>query len=145
MREELSRTRVNASPPIMINNHNHHSFTLYHDSAILELLHPGTDRRVENMKSSVASFSDIYIPSRETSNALVHYDRQWNSWVHCATEYPRFQEQHDLHFRTIYMDVLNEKIDLLWLALYLGVICVSTYYSWSCLSILIIVQRRRLS
>ena len=145
MREELSRTRVSASPPIMINSHNHHSFTLYHDSAILELLHPGTDRRVEDMGSRVASLSDIYIPSRETSNALVHYDRQWNSWVHYATEYPRFQEQHDLHFRTIQMDILNEKIDLLWLAMYLGVISVSTYYSWSCLSVLIIVQRRRLS
>lgn len=129
----------------MIDSHNHHTFTLYHDSATRELLRSGPDRRAEDMKSRVSSLSDIYIPSREISNALVHYDRQWNSWVHCATEYPGFQEQHDLHFLTIDMDILNEKIDVFWLAMYLGVICVSTYYSWSCLSVLLIIQRHRLS
>lgn len=73
------------------------------------------------MSSVVASLSDTYIVRRETSNALINYDLQWNSWVQRAIEYSRFQQQHDLRSGTCEMGLSSNNVDM-----FLSVICVVT-------------------
>jgi len=112
----------NAVPSAALPFHNRGRFVLYNDSALRELMHPTPTHRDRPV---VASLADIYMPSREISDALTDYDRHWNSWVHCATEYPRFQEQHDLQIEGIAVDIQGGNLDLSWLAVYLSVMCVS--------------------
>ena len=100
-------------------------------------MQPGPTHWGDSSGPVVTSLADIYMPSREISDALIEYDRHWNSWVHCATEYTRFQEQHDLRIEEIAADIQGDNVDLPWLAMYLSVICVSDptrkdtfYYVW---------------
>ncbi|KAH7012457.1 uncharacterized protein B0I36DRAFT_398759 [Microdochium trichocladiopsis] len=55
------------------------------------LLHTGNDRPA---CSTLISPDEIILPSRACSQALIAYDRSWNSWVHYGVEYPAFEEQH---------------------------------------------------
>jgi hypothetical protein len=109
----------------MLPDHDRGPFVLYNDSALRELMQPGTTHRRDSDRPAVASLADIYMPSREISDALIEYDRHWNSWVHCATEYPRFQEQHDLRIEATAADIQGDNVGLPWLAVYLSVVCVS--------------------
>jgi hypothetical protein len=75
--------------------------------------------------SSVTALEDILLPARSASEQLVAYDRTWHSWVHYATEYPRFQAEHDAFMDTYEEDRSLYSADMPWIAVYLSVICVS--------------------
>lgn len=72
----------------------------------------------------VSNWDDVILPSRALSNHLIAYDRMWNSWVHYAVEYPRFQQQCD-----DFMDATEGGLPLcdydpFWKAVYFSLICV---------------------
>lgn len=98
----------------------HHS-----DSGAHDILQPALDNTGLSSGSTITRLDDILVPHRNTSEQLVAYDKTWHSWVHYATEYPRFQTQHDM-----FMDANEESpslihADMSWIAVYLSVLCVS--------------------
>lgn len=118
-RREVSQTVRPASEP-------------YSDVRAHDLLQPALDNNGLSAISTVASLDDILVPDRSTSKQLVAYDKTWHSWVHYATEYPRFQTQHD-----VFMDTHEESpslcfADMSWTAVYLSVLCVSLVDFYPC-------------
>lgn len=100
-------------------------FVLYNDSAMRELVRPLPKFGGRNSEREVYSLSQIYLPTPESSELLLGYDQQWNSWVHCATEYPEFHHEFTAWSSTLEADIANQDVDLFWLAVYLSTICVS--------------------
>lgn len=90
-----------------------------------ELVRPEPEFGGWNSGRKVFSLSHIYLPTPESSELLLGYDHQWNSWVHCATEYPEFHHEYTAWSDTLEADIANEDVDLFWLAVYLSAICVS--------------------
>jgi hypothetical protein len=81
---------------------------------------------------TVSQWADIFLPGRSVSTQLIVYDRTWNSWVHYALEYPRFQ-----HECEDFMDAMESGHHLhqynpFWLAVYFSTLCVG--YSFRSLS-----------
>ncbi|KAH9905254.1 hypothetical protein F4778DRAFT_769930 [Xylariomycetidae sp. FL2044] len=68
------------------------------------------------------SMQQILLPSRECSNGLIAHDREWNSWVHYALEYPAFELEHSQFMDRIDAGASFEDIDSSWLAVYFSVI-----------------------
>jgi hypothetical protein len=67
----------------------------------------------------------IIVPSRECSNALVAYDKKWNSWVHYALEYPTFEHEHENFMDSLENGATLSDLDPAWLSVYFSVLSVS--------------------
>ena len=70
------------------------------------------------------TWHDILLPARECSDRLVAHDKVWNSWVHYAVEYPRFETQCSQFRDAVAAGVALEDMDASWLAIYFAVIAV---------------------
>ncbi|KAH6889333.1 hypothetical protein B0T10DRAFT_487782 [Thelonectria olida] len=64
----------------------------------------------------------IVVPSRECSNALVAYDKKWNSWVHYALEYPIFEHEHEEFMDSLDNGATLSDLDPAWLSVYFSVL-----------------------
>ena len=97
-------------------------------------------------RSNVVNWDDVVLPVRSLSSRLVAYDRTWNSWVHYALEYPRFQHECDA-----FMDAMDSGVSLgchdpFWMAVYFSVISVGcTGRSLTIFLFLLTTCRRRCS
>lgn len=124
LREQLKTTESQLEPRKEVSQSLQPSSKLYSDAWAHDLLQPTSDQDGLSSGSTIASLTDIFIPDRSTSRRLLEYDRTWNSWVHYATEYPRFQTEHGA-FMDIYEDSRSlYNTDMSWSAVYLSVICV---------------------
>ncbi|KAL2065316.1 hypothetical protein VTL71DRAFT_2985 [Oculimacula yallundae] len=74
-------------------------------------------------RPTVASWNDIVLPSKACSDVLIAYDKTWNSWVHCALEYPLFIQDCDRFFETTVGGTRLEEVDHSWLSIYFSVLC----------------------
>ena len=101
------------------------SSKLYSDAWAHDILEPTSDENGLSASSTVTSVNDIFIPERSTSRELVEYDKTWHSWVHYATEYPRFQTEHEVFMDNYESNRSLSDFDMSWSAVYLSVICVS--------------------
>jgi len=117
--EILPKTRLEASQVLQP------SSRLYSDAWAHDLLQPTSDEHGLSSGSTVTSVTDIFIPDRDTSRQLVEYDKTWHSWVHYATEYPRFRTEHDVFMDNYEKNRSLADFDMSWSAVYLSVICVS--------------------
>jgi hypothetical protein len=75
--------------------------------------------------STVTSWADIVLPDRNCSKQLIAYDRKWNSWVHYAVEYPRFENECDSFIFAIEAGSTIETQNASWMAVYFSVLSVS--------------------
>lgn len=75
-------------------------------------------------RTKITNWSDIVLPSRSGSSYLIVFDRIWNSWVHYALEYPRFQTECDRFMDALEGGASLEAYDPFWLATYFSTICV---------------------
>ncbi|KAI7780516.1 hypothetical protein LA080_015917 [Diaporthe eres] len=64
------------------------------------------------------NLESIILPSRACSHGLVAYDKEWNSWVHYAVEYPEFEQQHDQFMDHLQAGGSLADMDPFWLAIY---------------------------
>lgn len=64
------------------------------------------------------------MPTQRCSEALVAYDKTWNSWVHYAVEYPQFEQECDVFMRDFQRGGLLDSVDPLWLAVYFAILSV---------------------
>ncbi|KAH7021479.1 uncharacterized protein B0I36DRAFT_367885 [Microdochium trichocladiopsis] len=71
------------------------------------------------------TIGSVILPSRVCSNGMVTYDKQWNSWVHYAVEYPAFEEQHTLFMDALDAGVSLADMDAAWLAIYFSILTAS--------------------
>ncbi|KAL2291225.1 hypothetical protein FJTKL_13861 [Diaporthe vaccinii] len=71
------------------------------------------------------NLESIILPSRACSHGLVAYDKEWNSWVHYAVEYPEFEQQHDQFMDHLQAGGSLADMDPFWLAIYFSVITAS--------------------
>lgn len=78
--------------------------------------------------SSVSTWDDVVLPSTACSEQLIAYDKTWNSWVHYAVEYPRFQEECTTFIIAVGRGLALEKADPSWMAVYFSVLSVTTPY-----------------
>ena len=85
-----------------------------------------TDTPPGSWLSTIAwpSSSSIIIPSRACSDALLAYDKRWNSWVHYAVDYDHFYRYHDIFQQRLAASVPLEEMDPFWLSLYFAVLAV---------------------
>jgi hypothetical protein len=74
--------------------------------------------------STVEDWHQIHLPSRSISTHLVSYDKTWNSWVHYALEYPRFQHESDAFMDAMECGAPLDQCDPFWMAVYFSVLCV---------------------
>ncbi|PVI00134.1 hypothetical protein DM02DRAFT_593251 [Periconia macrospinosa] len=72
--------------------------------------------------SCVASWNDIILPSRETSEHLISFDQTWNSWVHYAIEYPQMSDECDGFLHSLEQGTLVHHADPAWLAVYFSIL-----------------------
>jgi hypothetical protein len=92
----------------------------------------GLERRLwDNLASSlparrsiVSEWSDIVLPSKESSEHLIAYDERWHSWVHYALEYPQFRHECESFTAAISNGTPLEQADPSWMAVYFSVISV---------------------
>ncbi|KAL3457454.1 hypothetical protein BJX64DRAFT_293133 [Aspergillus heterothallicus] len=71
---------------------------------------------------TVAEWTDVLLPSRACSEQLIAYDRTWNSWVHYAVEYPRFETECDGFISALEARSPLERLDPSWMAVYFSVL-----------------------
>lgn len=79
--------------------------------------------------SSVSTWNDIVLPSAVCSEQLIAYDKSWNSWVHYAVEYPRFQEECNGFTAAMERGQTIEETDPSWMAVYFSVLSVIIHIS----------------
>ncbi|KAL2847022.1 hypothetical protein BJX68DRAFT_268323 [Aspergillus pseudodeflectus] len=72
--------------------------------------------------STVTSWADIVLPDRNCSKQLIAYDKKWNSWVHYAVEYPRFENECDSFIFAIEAGSTIETQNASWMAVYFSVL-----------------------
>lgn len=75
----------------------------------------------------VSSWGSVVLPSRSVSEYLVAYDKTWNSWVHYALEYPKFQQECDDFIDGIEGGQPLDQSDPSWLAVYFAVLSVGKF------------------
>lgn len=80
----------------------------------------------QTRQMSCKSWRDVLVPTRACSYRLIAHDKIWNSWVHYAVEYPRFEEEHVKFREALDSGVPLQDMDYLWLAIYFAVIAVRT-------------------
>ncbi|KAL2824401.1 hypothetical protein BDW59DRAFT_162507 [Aspergillus cavernicola] len=73
---------------------------------------------------TVRDRSDIHLPTRECSRALLRHGFIWTSWIHFATHTETFQLEHEAAWNS---DSILER-DSLWLAIYFGFIGMSLMF-----------------
>ncbi|KAF7543074.1 hypothetical protein G7Z17_g11043 [Cylindrodendrum hubeiense] len=67
-------------------------------------------------------WAHIILPGRECSEALIAFDKTWNSWAHYALEYPTFEHEHDDFMNSIENGASLSDMDPAWLSVYFSVI-----------------------
>ncbi|KAH6989168.1 hypothetical protein BKA56DRAFT_542552 [Ilyonectria sp. MPI-CAGE-AT-0026] len=83
------------------------------------LLEPPSQPPQSNKK---LEWAHIILPSRESSEALVAFDKKWNSWVHYALEYPTFEHEHTSFMESIENGASLSDLDPAWLSVYFSVL-----------------------
>lgn len=78
--------------------------------------------------SSVSTWDDIILPSTACSEQFIAYDKSWNSWVHYAVEYPRFQEECNSFSAAMERGVAIKETDPSWTAVYFSVLSVIIHF-----------------
>ncbi|KAL2811404.1 hypothetical protein BJX63DRAFT_433412 [Aspergillus granulosus] len=73
-------------------------------------------------RSTVSGWVDVVLPSRACSEQLTAYDKTWNSWVHYAVEYPRFENECHGFISAIEAGSPIESYDPSWMAVYFSVL-----------------------
>ncbi|KAF3388726.1 hypothetical protein F1880_003615 [Penicillium rolfsii] len=73
-------------------------------------------------RSSVSNWDDIVLPNAACSEKLVAYDKVWNSWVHYALEYPRFEQECTSFIAAVERGFSLEEADPSWMAVYFSVL-----------------------
>jgi hypothetical protein len=68
--------------------------------------------------------SDIVMPSRECSNALLEHGFIWTSWIHFGVHIQTFRREHEMNWSNCDQQELLEDSEPLWLAIYFGFIAV---------------------
>lgn len=94
------------------------------EAQLWEILSAKSTRTV----SSVLTWDDIVLPSAACSEQLIAYDKSWNSWVHYAVEYPRFQEECNSFSAAMERGVAIEETDPSWTAVYFSVLSVIIHF-----------------
>jgi hypothetical protein len=79
--------------------------------------------------STVTTWADVILPDRNCSKQLIAYDRKWNSWVHYAVEYPKFEKECDSFISAIEAGSAIKTQNPSWMAVYFSVLSVSVR-SW---------------
>lgn len=79
---------------------------------------------IRDIKSTVSSWEDITLPSRECSERLIAYDEMWNSWAHYAVEYPQFSYECDRFMEAVERGTKLGQADASWMAVYFSVLSV---------------------
>ncbi|KAJ5510839.1 transcriptional regulator family: Fungal Specific TF, partial [Penicillium expansum] len=64
--------------------------------------------------------TDIWMPSKDCSNVLLHHGFTWTSWIHFAVHLQTFELEHE----SAWMSGIFLEGDTLWLAVYFGFIAV---------------------
>lgn len=91
----------------------------------------GVSSIARSTKSVVSSWMDVMVPGRACSDGLVAYDKTWNSWVHYALEYPRFQDECNAFMDAAETDsAALARSDPGWLAVYFSALAVRPSRSW---------------
>lgn len=85
------------------------------------LLEPPSQPPQSNKK---LEWAHIILPSRESSEALIAFDKKWNSWVHYALEYPTFEHEHKSFMESIENGASLSDLDPAWLSVYFSVLSV---------------------
>ncbi|KPM38277.1 hypothetical protein AK830_g8283 [Neonectria ditissima] len=67
-------------------------------------------------------WAHIILPGRECSEALVAFDKKWNSWVHYALEYPTFEHEHEEFMVSLEDGATLSELDAAWLSVYFSVL-----------------------
>ncbi|KAL3479368.1 hypothetical protein BJX99DRAFT_222506 [Aspergillus californicus] len=75
-------------------------------------------------RHTVRDCSDIHLPTRECSNALLQHGFIWTSWIHFAIHTETFQMEHNVSWDS--GSILES--DYLWLAIYFGFIGMSLMF-----------------
>ncbi|KAL2851130.1 hypothetical protein BJY01DRAFT_245071 [Aspergillus pseudoustus] len=73
-------------------------------------------------RPAVSHWTDIVLPSRACSEQLIAYDKTWNSWVHYAVEYPRFENECNGFISAMEAGSPIERQDPSWMAVYFSVL-----------------------
>ncbi len=76
-------------------------------------------------RSPVLNWDDVILPSRVCSEALVAYDKTWNSWVHYAIQYPKFEDECGRFMEGLERGNSLDDGNSLWLAVYFAILSVS--------------------
>ncbi|KAJ6190327.1 transcriptional regulator family: Fungal Specific TF [Penicillium mononematosum] len=96
-----------------------------HDSYIGEL---GDQIDLQHSKSlyrrKVWNRTDIWIPTKDCSDVLLHHGFTWTSWIHFAIHLQTFESEHE----TAWMNGKFLDGDYLWLAIYFGFIAMSLMF-----------------
>ncbi|KAL5337423.1 hypothetical protein BJX70DRAFT_246253 [Aspergillus crustosus] len=122
LREELESGQPR-SPITMAPTRSTREHRVDHDEEGLE------DRLWESMSaassatsSTVSSWADVVVPTAAISSQLIAYDKTWNTWVHYAVEYPKFQTECDNFLTARNQGMPLESADPSWLAVYFSVL-----------------------
>ncbi|GAM37157.1 hypothetical protein TCE0_022f06834 [Talaromyces pinophilus] len=120
---KLQRSTVNYSAAKSILKHPGQKDGVEHDvegleARLWEILSAKSAKTV----SSVSTWNDIVLPSALCSEQLISYDKSWNSWVHYAVEYPRFQEECNSFSAAMERGQTIEETDPSWMAVYFSVL-----------------------
>lgn len=118
----LKEAQVSHFPPVPTESGEKHRFR--NGDSLENALWDSLRSHNVTTRHKVTNWSDIILPSRSASNYLVVFDRIWNSWVHYALEYPRFQHECDAFMDAMEGGMSLESYDPSWLAVYFSVVCV---------------------
>ncbi|PCH08937.1 Hypothetical protein PENO1_004240 [Penicillium occitanis (nom. inval.)] len=72
--------------------------------------------------------SDIVMPSRECSDALLEHGFVWTSWIHFGIHIQTFRREHEMNWSNRDQQQLLEGSEPLWLAIYFGFIAMSLMF-----------------
>ncbi|KAG9527593.1 Bromodomain-containing protein, partial [Aureobasidium melanogenum] len=70
-------------------------------------------------------WNQLVLPNSKTSTALVAHDKIWNSWVHNALHYARFEKEHETFLIMRQSGKPITSMESSWLALYFAVLAAS--------------------
>ncbi|KAH8646311.1 hypothetical protein BX600DRAFT_444112 [Xylariales sp. PMI_506] len=73
-------------------------------------------------RSSVHSWEDIKLPTRDQSIRLIDHSRVWTSWIHCAVRYQEFEQSHRGFWSRMEAGSSLRYEDPLWLAIYFSLL-----------------------
>lgn len=74
------------------------------------------------------AWSEVMLPPRECSRALVQYGAIWTSWVHYALDQSQLEKEHEIFWDSLDSGLLTlQDHKPSWLAIYFSVICVRVY------------------